>query len=126
MNHLSRWAKVVAIVGIVLFLAGIIDPLEGSVLIAAGSVVITAAMYLGGAERKAVLYWTWVCIAILVGVAALFGFSAVGGFGGRSGRSPWWALTLLPYPLAWLAGVRWLILELIRSRRLRNPSISAS
>jgi hypothetical protein len=42
---------------------------------------------------------------IAVGVAALFGLSAIGGFGGPSGRSMWWGLLLLPYPIGWVIGL---------------------
>jgi len=37
-----------------------------------------------------------------LGVAALFGLSSVGGFGGRSGHSMWGGVMILPYPLGWL------------------------
>jgi hypothetical protein len=42
---------------------------------------------------------------VTIGVAALWGLSAVGGFGGTTGRSIWWGLALLPYPLGWITGV---------------------
>lgn len=48
------------------------------------------------------VYWTWAFILITVGVAVLFGFSAVGGIGGQTGRSMWWGLLMLPYPVGWL------------------------
>ena len=39
-----------------------------------------------------------------VGVAALWGLSAIGGFGSTSGRSLLWGLLIVPYPAGWLAG----------------------
>lgn len=35
------------------------------------------------------------------GVGWLFILSAMGGFGGDTGRGAWWALTILPYPIGW-------------------------
>ena len=39
------------------------------------------------------------------GVAALWIMSAFGGIGGSTGRSMWWALVLLPYPIGWMLGL---------------------
>jgi 4-hydroxybenzoate polyprenyltransferase len=35
----------------------------------------------------------------------LFGLSAVGGFGGTTGRSAWWAVLILPYLAGWAVGI---------------------
>ncbi len=61
-----------------------------------------------------VLYWAWAVILIAVGVAALFGLSAVGGIGGRSGHSMWWGLLILPYPLGWLMALAGAVMALVR------------
>lgn len=31
--------------------------------------------------------------------------SAIGGIRGNTGRSVWWALALMPYPVGWLLGL---------------------
>ncbi len=116
----KHWAQALMVLGFIAFVAGVIDPLEGSVVIMSGSILVLAAMFLGHAERPTKIYWLWVTVAMAVGVGALWGFSAVGGFGGRTGRSMGWGLTLLPYPLAWVAGMRWLVSELVRIRRKRR------
>ena len=41
-------------------------------------------------------------MAAQAGVAALFGLSALGGIGGDSGRSMWWAVLLVPYVTGWV------------------------
>ena len=46
-----------------------------------------------------------VFILIALGVGALWGLSELGGFGGTSGRSNWWALLLLPYLIGWPMGI---------------------
>jgi hypothetical protein len=105
----SRWSRIVLVVGLILFIAGVVDPLEGSVVILAGSLIVLAALFFGRAEKQDVRYWLWVTVAIGSGVGLMFYWSALGGIGGRSGHSIWWILTLLPYPLGWVAGIRWLV-----------------
>jgi hypothetical protein len=95
-------------------LLGTIDPLEGSLLILPGSGLVALGMYLGGKDRKTVLYWTWVFILIAVGVAAVFGFSAVGGIGGKTGRSMWWGLLMAPYPVGWLMALLGAVISSLR------------
>lgn len=104
------------------FVAGILDPMEGSLVILAGTLLTLAALWFGHAEHTMTVYWTWVAVLMLVGVGALWGFSALGGVGGNSGRSGWWALTMLPYPIAWLAGIRWLVAQAIADRRAKTHS----
>jgi hypothetical protein len=55
----------------------------------------------------------WAFILIAVGVGVMFEVSSIGGFGGNTGRSMWWALTILPYPVGWFMGLVGIILSLI-------------
>ncbi len=102
MNARMLWSQILKVGGGIAMLLGTLDPLEGSLLILPGSGMVALGTYLGGKERRAVLYWTWVFILVAVGVAALFGLSAVGGIGGTSGHSMWWGVLILPYPAGWL------------------------
>lgn len=89
--------------GLVLMVAGIIDPMEGSIVILAGSGIAAAGAFFGQLpHRRAVVVAFGLCV---IGVAALFGLSAIGGFGGTSGRSLWWGVPILPYPFGWLSSV---------------------
>ena len=45
----------------------------------------------------------------------MFGMSALGGVGGTSGRSIWWILLCLPYPIGWVLGL------VGAARKLREP-----
>ena len=81
MNARTLWSRILKVVGGIAMLVGTLDPLEGSVAILAGSALVALGMYLGGKERRTVLYWTWVFILIAVGVGAMFALSAVGGIG---------------------------------------------
>jgi len=95
-------------------LVGTLDPLEGSLLILPGSGMVAVAMYLGGKDRRTVLYWAWVFGLIAVGVGALFGLSAAGGIGGKGGHSIWWGVLLLPYLAGWLMALAGGVAGLVR------------
>jgi hypothetical protein len=116
-RNLSRG---LVIAGLVLMVIGAVDPLEGSVVILGGSVL--AAI---GAFRSRTRYRLPVAAMVLiaVGVAALFGMSALGGVGGNSGRSIWWLLLCLPYAIGWILG---LVGATRKLRELRPASATPS
>ncbi|HZT33918.1 MAG TPA: hypothetical protein VFA33_28770 [Bryobacteraceae bacterium] len=91
-------------------LIGAIDPLEGSVIILPASAIAAFGAHLGRHRGRRLLFWGFGLIA--AGVATLFVLSSLGGTGGRTGRSNWWLLTLLPYPAGWILGVAGVILSL--------------
>ena len=114
MNARMLWSGILKVVGGIAMVLGTLDPLEGSVLILPGSGLVALGMHLGGKDRRTVLYWVWVFILIAVGVAALFGLSAVGGIGGKSGHSMWWGMLILPYPLGWVMALAGGVAGLVR------------
>ena len=120
MNTRTFWSRILGIVGGIAMLVGSLDPLEGSLLILPGSGLVAVALYLGGKDRRTVLYWTWVFGLIAVGVGALFGLSAVGGIGGQSGHSLWWGVLLLPYAAGWLMALAGAVVGLARFWRARR------
>jgi hypothetical protein len=95
----SRWT---IIVGLVLMVIGIVDPLEGSVVILAGSLLTAIGAFLSHTGYRLPIA---AFALIAVGVGAMFGMSAMGGIGGNSGRSIWWILLCLPYPVGWILGL---------------------
>ena len=114
MDKRNLWSRVIVIVGLVAMLIGAIDPLEGSLVILPGSVLLTVGALLAGTRYKKLILWSFALVT--VGVAALWGWSAVGGIGGPGGRSYWWALTIAPFPVGWVMGIVGGILKL-RERR---------
>ena len=114
MNARILWSRILKVVGGIAMLLGTLDPLEGSALILLGSGLVALGMYLGGKDRRTVLYWVWVFLLIGVGVAALFGLSAVGGIGGKSGHSMWRGVLMLPYPAGWLMALAGGVVGLFR------------
>ncbi len=87
MNARNAWSRILIIAGGIGMLVGAIDPMEGSLLILPGSGLFAIGTCIGRAGRRLIAYRVSVFILIAIGVAALWGLSAVGGFGGTSGRS---------------------------------------
>ncbi len=117
MKTQKPWPRILVIAGGIAMLAGALDPLEGSVVILVGSGLVTLGTFLGNPERSLLVYWICIFVLIAVGVGAMFALSAMGGFGGTSGRSMWWGVPILPYPVGWIMGMVSLSARLIRSFR---------
>jgi uncharacterized membrane protein len=103
MNGSRRWPLILVIVGLIGMIIGAIDPLEGSAVILPGIFLVALGAFVGKSRHRRLLGWAFVLVAI--GVGAMFAWSAVGGFGGNTGRSYWWASTILPYPAGWIMGI---------------------
>lgn len=86
-------------------LVGAIDPMEGSLLVLPGSGLFALGTFLGRADRRVMAYRLWVLVLIAIGVGAMWGLTAVGGFGGSTGLSNWWGILILPYLIGWSMGV---------------------
>jgi hypothetical protein len=98
--------KVLFIIGAVALIIGAIDPLEGSAVIGAGSIIMTiAAISRHDRHRKLFLLFSGL---IAFGIAFMIFFSSFGGFG-KGALSWWWAILVLPYPLGWIGSVGLLI-----------------
>ncbi|MDA3937302.1 MAG: hypothetical protein PF636_10720 [Actinomycetota bacterium] len=116
------WTRSLILGGGILFMLGVVDPLEGFPLAIAGLL----AVYLGerrirGHYSKPLLVEI---IAALVGVTAMLVITFMGGAGGDTGLSIWWLLTVLPYPVAILSGVVTIMLALLEMRRRELESES--
>jgi hypothetical protein len=102
-SALRRRARTFIIAGLLVMVVAALDPLEGSIVVVLGGGMVALGARLRGSKHLVYLYW---CLVMLVvGVAALWGLSAIGGFGGTSGRSYFWGLLIVPYPIGWLAGL---------------------
>jgi hypothetical protein len=113
------WSRLLTVVGALAMAVGTIDPLEGSLLILPGSGLVALGAFLGSTDRRRVRYWLWSFILITIGIVAMFALSAVGGIGGSTGRSMWWGLVILPYPLGWLMALAGGVVGLVRFCRTR-------
>ncbi len=120
MGSRAVWSRILVVGGGGAMLLGALDPLEGSVLVLLGSGMVTLGTVLNKTKPCPVRYWVTVFLLIAVGVAVMFGFSAVGGIGGSTRRSLWWALLILPYPIGWLFGMVDLARRLVGFIRFRH------
>jgi len=88
-----------------------IDPLEGSLSVLLGSGLALAGALQARCRARRLL--AWACVLSGAGVGLLWGISSIGGLGGGTGRSMWWALLILPYPAGWIMS----LVGVIRSLR---------
>lgn len=119
MNSRMLWSRIFKVAGGIAMLLGSFDPLEGSLLILPVTGLVALGIYLGGKDCKMVLYWTWAFTLIAVGVGALFGLSDIGSIGGESGRSMWWGVLMMPYPVGWLMALLGGVIGLLRFFKAR-------
>jgi len=106
-------ARILLGIGAFAMIVGALDPLEGAVVIRAGSGLVVLGTWLGHQQRGLCVYRTCLFGMIAFGVIAMFALSAVGGIGGKAGHSMWWGLLLLPYPVGWILGMANLASRLI-------------
>lgn len=99
----NRWARGLIVIGIVLMLVALTDPLEGSLVTIPGIAAVAASARITRSRRRTLTYWAGGLL--VMGVSTMWILSAFGGLGGDTGRSLWWALVLLPYPVGWLLGL---------------------
>jgi len=104
-NTRQLWSRILIFSGSAGMLLGAIDPLEGSIIILPGSLLVALGTLLGRYERRWIAYRSAVFLLMAFGVGAVWGLSAVGGFGGPSGRSMWWGVLILPYLIGWSMGI---------------------
>ena len=105
MENVSHFSRISFFIGNIAMLVGAIDPLEGSIVIILGGGLILLGTYFGNGKRRFLILRFWVFILLIAGVAALWGLSALGGFGGTSELSNWWGFLILPYPIGWFMGI---------------------
>jgi len=97
---MKSWRKALYWTGAAAVIAGAIDPLEGSVVILSGSILLTISMMAAPAFRWR--RYLMASLLILIGVFFMFYFSWLGGWGGDSSLSWWWLILVLPYPAGWI------------------------
>lgn len=118
MNEKTKWTRIIYIIGIVALIIGALDPLEGSVLIAAGSALIALTTYLTHDRHRKIFLAS--LIMIIIGVLFIFYLSSLGGIGGSSTLSWWWGILVLPYPIGWLISIIILIIRAVKKPKQQS------
>jgi hypothetical protein len=118
MKEKINWTRIIYIMGVVALIIGTLDPLEGSVLILAGSVLLALSTYLTHDRHLKIFMLS--AIMIVFGVVFLFYLSSKGGFGGNSKLSWWWGILIVPYPLGWLLSIVTLIIRAVKKPKQIN------
>ncbi len=113
MKEKKTWQRIIYVIGVIALIFGALDPLEGSVIVVAGSILLALSTYLTK-DRHWKLFLVAV-IMIIIGVFFLFYLSSLGGFGGTSSLSWWWGTFILPYPLGWLMSIILLIVRAVKN-----------
>ena len=86
-------------IGIALVLLGSLDPMEGSLVINVGSIVIAICSWIQNNRWK---WWSLTATSLItIGVVSLWTISSLGGF--EPETEWWWIFAILPYPAGWLA-----------------------
>lgn len=110
MAERSKRMRIIYIIGVVALIAGALDPMEGSVVIAVGSILLAWASVAAHDRYRTV--FTASAIMIFVGVFSLWFASSLGGFDIKN--EWWWLMAILPYPLGWFAAIVTLIVKAVR------------
>lgn len=118
-SKVINWLLVLHYASVAALVIGAIDPLEGSIFILVGSIILAITTQLKQDPRRKLFLVS--AIMIVFGVFFLFYFSSLGGFGGNSSLSWWWSGLIVPYPLGWLMIITLLIWRTIQQRRQNYP-----
>ncbi|MBK7696217.1 MAG: hypothetical protein IPI30_18405 [Saprospiraceae bacterium] len=121
MNNKINWLRLVFILGLIAVIAGALDPLEGSVVIAVGSVLLALSTNLTKDRHEKIFLYS--ALLIVFGVTSLFYLSSLGGFGGTSSLSWWWGLLIVPYPLGWLITIGTLLYRAFKKKAASEPMV---
>lgn len=114
MKEKISWTHILYMIGVGLLIAGALDPLEGSIVIAVGSLLLTLSTYLTRDRHWKIFLTSFLLIGI--GVSFLYYLSQLGGIGGNSKLSWWYGLLMIPYPIGWLATIVLLIFRVTRKK----------
>jgi hypothetical protein len=101
------------VTGIFSIIVGALDPMEGSVVILLGSILLAISSHFLQDRHRKIFLAFFLCI--LIGIVSLFTISDFGGLG-QGYLSWWWGLLILPYPIGWLSLITLLIIRTIKKK----------
>ncbi|MCX6230963.1 MAG: hypothetical protein NTZ33_05415 [Bacteroidetes bacterium] len=117
MKDQAKWVRIVYIVGVVLSIIGLLDPMEGSVVILLGCALTAITTYIAKDRHQKIFLINF--ILMLIGVFFLFYISSLGGLG-EGALSWWWGILMLPYPVAVLGNLVLLIVRSLKKKEIKT------
>lgn len=114
-NSKSLWNRRFYVTGIILIIIGALDPMEGSILIELGTLLLTITTQLSKDRHKFLFLISTLLIS--VGFFSLWFVSSLGGFDPKT--EWWWLIFILPYPIGWLA-----LIVLLITRAFNKAKVS--
>ena len=115
MKKRANWPRILYVAGLVALIVGAIDPLEGSIIIAAGSIMLAISTFMSQDIHRKLFALLALCVCL--GVITIWYVSSLGGF--DPATDWWWWVGIAPYPLGWIATIA---LILVRWFRQAKPS----
>lgn len=109
----SKTLRTLYVSGIISIIAGALDPMEGSIIIALGSILLAVSSWLMHDRHKHIFLFA--ATFIFIGVFSLWFVSSLGGYEPR--KEWWWNFLILPYPLGWLLSIVLLIVRGVNKKK---------
>lgn len=109
--------RYVYIISILALLLGAADPMEGSIIIAAGAMMLALSSHLQKDRYSKIFIAS--ALMIFFGVFSLWFVSSLGGFDPK--REWWWLVFILPYPIGWIISLVTLVIKALK----RTKTVSA-
>ena len=119
-NVKPKWTRIVYIIGVAASIIGVLDPMEGSILLMAGGILLAVSTYFIKDKYRKMFFTT--AIMMVVGVFFLFYFSSLGGF---PPLPWWWGILILPYPIGWLMLITTLIVRSVELKKRKQTDLKA-
>lgn len=114
MTKKAKWIRIIFLIGVFLLVIGAFDPLEGSIVIITGSFLLALSAF-ASHDKNRMLFLVFL-VLMAVGIFFLFYISSLGGLGANA-LSWWWGITILPYPVAWIATIILLIIRAFKKTK---------
>ncbi|OJW81105.1 MAG: hypothetical protein BGO69_03315 [Bacteroidetes bacterium 46-16] len=105
--------RYVYIISIIALLLGAADPMEGSIVIAAGAVLLALSAHFQKDRYSKIFIAS--ALMIFFGVFNLWFVSSLGGFDPK--REWWWLVFIIPYPVGWIVSVVTLVVKAVKKTK---------
>ncbi len=117
MKEKTKLTRILYYAGVVAMILGAVYPLEGSVLILSGNLLLVISMYITNDRQRKQFLATLIMIA--VGVFFIYFTWSLREFGGTSKLIWLWDILILLYPAGWIFAMVMLIIRVRQKRKAK-------